>query len=126
MSLVVCLGVCCFTRPPSTQILRRFYRFARPPGLWHAIKHVCFSDDAIRDIDAENHADLYCTGLIVAAQLALYLLAVSAVARAWTQSLVLLAVLLVSGPVIYFKWYLKLQDRPVGLRKDAAAELLAA
>lgn len=126
-SMVASLGACAFTKPPSDQILRRFFRFARPPGLWGRIKHACFQDHAIQEIDRENRADLYCTGLIAVAQLALYLLAVSAVARAWTQSLVLLVVLCLTAPVIYFKWFLKLQNRPVGLllaQDDMTAQLL--
>lgn len=127
VSMAASLSVCAFTKPPSEQILRRFFRFARPPGRWGRIKHACFPQDAIRDIDRENRADLYCTGLIAAAQLALYLLAVSAVARAWVQSAVLLGVVCLASPVIYFKWFLKLQDRPVGLllaQDDMTAQLL--
>jgi hypothetical protein len=121
MSIVVCL----LTRPEAEKVLRRFYRFARPPGAWHRVKHICFTQEVISEIDAENYADLACTGLIVVAQLALYVLAVSIVAKAWTQSLVLAAVLVVSLTLIYHKWYVKLKDRPVGLRKeDLNASLL--
>jgi hypothetical protein len=125
--MVASLAVCAFTKAPSDQILRRFFRFARPPGRWGRVKHACFQEHAIREIDRENRADLYCTGLIAAAQLALYLLCVSAVARAWTQAMVLLAVLALTSPVIYFKWFLKLQNRPVGLLReqdDMTAQLL--
>lgn len=85
---------------------------------------MCFTQDTVRDIDAENRRDLACTGLIALAQLALYVFAVSLVARAWMQSAVLLVVVGVLLPVIYAKWYVKLQDRPVGLKSDLHAELL--
>ncbi|TYZ67435.1 hypothetical protein PybrP1_012810, partial [[Pythium] brassicae (nom. inval.)] len=108
-SVVFCLA----TRPVADQVLRRFYRFARPPGAWGAVKLMCFTQDTVRDIDAENRRDLACTGLIALAQLALYVFAVSVVARAWVQSAVLLVLVGVLMPVIYAKWYVKLQNRPV-------------
>ncbi|KAG6580099.1 sodium:solute symporter [Phytophthora cinnamomi] len=121
ISIIVCL----LTRPEPDKVLRRFYRFARPPGAWHKIKHICFTQEVISEIDSENHTDQACTGLIVIAQLALYILAVSVVTKAWTQSLMLAAILVVTMPLIYFKWYVKLKDRPVGLRKeDLNASLL--
>lgn len=126
-SSVSCVAsvVCCLcTRPVSDHVLRRFYRFARPPGAWRAVKRVCFSDDTIGAIDRENRRDLACTGLIALVQLAVYLLAVSVVARAWTQSIVLLVVVAGLSPLIYTKWYAQLQDRPVGLKSDLTAELL--
>ncbi|KAL7993815.1 putative sodium/solute symporter, sodium/glucose symporter superfamily [Plasmopara halstedii] len=91
---------------------------ARPPGAWSHIKHICFTQDVIAKIDLENHTDLACTGLIIVAQLALYILAVSIVSKAWTQSLVLVATLIVTLTFIYLKWYVKLKDRPVGLTKN--------
>lgn len=125
ISGVISIVVCLLTRPDPDKVLRRFYRFARPPGAWHKIKHICFTHETISEIDSENHTDLACTGLIVIAQLALYILAVSVVAKAWTQSLVLAAILVVTMPLIYFKWYVKLKDRPVDLRKeDLNASLL--
>ncbi|ETN06877.1 hypothetical protein PPTG_12881 [Phytophthora nicotianae INRA-310] len=125
ISGVISIVVCLLTRPEPDKVLRRFYRFARPPGTWHKIKHICFTQEVISEIDSENHTDLACTGLIVVAQLALYILAVSVVSKAWTQSLVLVAILAVTLPLIYLKWYVKLKDRPVGLRKeDLNASLL--
>ncbi|KAF1335973.1 Sodium/glucose cotransporter 5, partial [Globisporangium splendens] len=125
VSFVVSIGVCLMTRPAPDGVLRRFYRFARPPGAWYGVKHMCFTQDTIEDINKENRLDLACTGLIAATQLALYLFAVSFVAKAWTQSLVLLLVMCVLAPIVYLKWYKKLQDRPVGLQKsDLNAELL--
>ncbi|RLN36957.1 hypothetical protein BBJ28_00002086 [Nothophytophthora sp. Chile5] len=125
ISGIISVVVCLLTGPAPDKVLRRFYRFARPPGAWHSIKHICFTQDVITEIDSENHTDLACTGLIAIAQLALYVLAVSVVAKAWTQSLILLAILVVTLPIIYLKWYVKLKDRPVGLRKeDLNAELL--
>lgn len=85
---------------------------------------MCFTQDTIRDIDKENRLDLVCTGIIAITQLAVYLFAVSFVAKAWVQSAVLFAVICVLSPVIYLKWYKKLQDRPVGLKNDLHAELL--
>uniref|UniRef100_K3WBU1 Uncharacterized protein n=1 Tax=Globisporangium ultimum (strain ATCC 200006 / CBS 805.95 / DAOM BR144) TaxID=431595 RepID=K3WBU1_GLOUD len=125
VSFVVSIGVCLLTRPASDSVLRQFYRFARPPGAWYGVKHMCFTQDTVEDINKENRLDLTCTGLIAATQLALYLFAVSVVAKAWTQSLVLLLVMCVLAPIVYLKWYKKLQDRPVGLQKsDLNAELL--
>ncbi|OWZ01781.1 Solute:Sodium Symporter (SSS) protein [Phytophthora megakarya] len=119
ISGVISVVVCLLTRPEPDKVLKRFYRYARPPGAWHKIKHICFTqEEVISEIDSENHTDLACTGLIVIAQLALYILAVSAVAKAWTQSLILVGVLVVTLPLIYLKWYVKLKDRPVGLRKE--------
>ncbi|CAH0473848.1 unnamed protein product [Peronospora belbahrii] len=120
VSGIISVAVCLLTRPKPDKLLRRFYRYARPPGAWHRIKHVCFTQEVISEIDAENHADLACTGLIVVAQLALYVLAVSVVAKAWIQSLVLATVLVITLPLIYSKWYVKLNDHPVGLRKDGS------
>ena len=79
----------------------------------------------IAKIDAENYADLACSGLIVIAQLALYVLMVSIVVKAWTQSLVLAVVLVATLPLIYLKWYVKLKDRSAGLcKEDLNASLL--
>lgn len=126
ISGLVSLGTCLLTRPESDKVLRQFYRFARPPGAWHSIKHICFPHDVISAINRENSTDLMCTGLIVVAQLALYVLAVSVVSQAWMQSLLLAAILIVTLPLIYFKWYVKLKDRPVGLNtEDVNASLLA-
>ncbi|KAI9910051.1 hypothetical protein PsorP6_010833 [Peronosclerospora sorghi] len=115
ISGITSVAVCLLTRPEPEKILRRFYRLARPPGAWHEIKRVCFPQATIAAIHAENYADLACTGLIVAAQLALYVLAVSVVAKAWTQCLVLVGLLVITLPLIYLKWYVKLQDRPHGV-----------
>lgn len=124
VSLVISVVVCLRTRAVSDQVLRRFYRFARPPGAWGAIKLMCFTQDTIQDINRENRRDLACTGVIALTQLALYVFTVSFVAKAWLQSAVLLGVICVLSPVIYLKWYVKLQDRPVGLKSDLHAELL--
>ncbi|RLN55250.1 hypothetical protein BBP00_00008585 [Phytophthora kernoviae] len=124
ISGVISIATCLLTRPESDKVLRRFYRFARPPGAWHKIKLTCFTQDVISEIDEENHADLAYTGLIVIAQLALYILAVSVVTKAWMQSLILLLSLVVTLPLIYLKWYVKLKDRPVGLRKEDLNESL--
>ena len=118
VSGITSVVVCLLTRPKPDKLLRRFYRYARPPGAWHRIKDICFTQEVISEIDAENYADLACTGLIVIAQLALYVLAVSVVAKAWIQSLVLTMVLVVTLPLIYLKWYVKLQDRSAGLHKE--------
>jgi hypothetical protein len=71
--------------------------------------------DEIYDINAENQRDLICTSQIGIAQIALYMLAVSFIAKAWIQSAVLVAILCITGPLIYFKWYIKLADQPTGL-----------
>ncbi|CAI5742978.1 unnamed protein product [Peronospora destructor] len=118
VSGITSVVVCLLTRPQPEKLLRRFYRYARPPGAWHKIKHICFTQDVISEIDAENYADLACTGLIVIAQLALYVLAVSVVTKAWTQSLVLTVVLVVTLPLIYVKWYAKLNDGRVDFYKE--------
>jgi len=107
-SAVACLAGCLLTRPVSDTVLRRFYRAARPPGLWRDTKLVCFSSDTLRNIDRENRSDLFSTVLIATAQLSLYLLAVSVVAKAWTQVCVLATVLALVTPLVYFKWYLNL------------------
>lgn len=99
-------------------MLRRFYRAARPPGLWSRTKLLCFTNDATLDIDRENRADLLNTVLIATAQLSLYLLTVSVVAKAWTQTAALAGVLCLVSPVIYFKWYLNLQDHPSSPQRD--------
>ncbi|KAJ0408769.1 hypothetical protein ATCC90586_005520 [Pythium insidiosum] len=125
ISCIVSLVVTLTTRGSPSQVVRRFYRFARPPGAWGQIKDVCFTRSEISDIDRENRADLACTVLIAVAQVALYVLSVSVVAKAWVQVGVLSAVLVCVSPWIYFKWYLHLQDRPVGLRaSDLRAQLL--
>uniref|UniRef100_A0AAV1TIK3 Uncharacterized protein n=1 Tax=Peronospora matthiolae TaxID=2874970 RepID=A0AAV1TIK3_9STRA len=125
ISGVISVAACLLTRPESDKVLRRFYRFARPPGAWSDIKRICFTKEMIATIDAENYADLACSGLIVIAQLALYVLMVSIVVKAWTQSLVLVVVLVVTLPLIYLKWYVKLKDRSTGLcKEDLNASLL--
>lgn len=124
VSCFVSISVCLSTPPVPDQVLRRFYRFARPPGAWYAIKTTCFTQDVINEINEENYADLACTGIIAMAQAALYVFAVSLVAKAWTQTAVLFSVLCILSPLIYFKWYAKLKDRPVGLSKDLHQELL--
>lgn len=109
---------CLVTKRTPKKILRRFYRFARPPGAWNDIKHVCFTSDDLAMIDMENATDLTCTGLILVAQLALYVFAVSIVSRAWLQSLILGAILSITLPLIYYKWYVKLKEYPVGFKKE--------
>jgi len=87
---------------------------------------MCFSSIELHDINHENRVDLACTALIAMAQVTLYVLAVSIVAKAWLQVLVLSLVLLAISPMIYFKWFLKLAERPVGLRSDLHVDLLRA
>jgi hypothetical protein len=124
ISLGVSVAVCLSTKPVPSQVSRRFYRFARPPGAWFQTKQMCFTSGEAEDIDHENRLDLACTGLIAIVQLSLYVLSVSVVAKAWWQVLVLALIVCAVSPLVYFKWYVKLADRPVGLRSDLHTDLL--
>jgi Na+/proline symporter len=123
---LISISICLLTPPVSNQIQRRFYRFARPPGMWKEIKTMCFSSKEIQDINHENRTDLACTFLIGITQLAAYLFAVSFVSKAWIQAGILVVILATTSPIIYFKWYLKLADQPTGglVKNDLHEDLL--
>ncbi|OQR89135.1 sodium:solute symporter [Achlya hypogyna] len=98
------------TSPTNGRTLRVFYKRVRPPGLWTPLAETCLATEERCETARENRRDLACTGLILVAQLAMYVLAVSVVVQAWTQALVLALVLVVLAPVIYVQWYLKLNN----------------
>lgn len=85
---------------------------------------MCFTHNTIQAITKENRADLVSTVLIAMAQLSLYLLVVSVVVKAWTQALVLLAMLGITSPAIYLNWFRKLRSLPEDASSAAAAKLL--
>ncbi|KDO32119.1 hypothetical protein SPRG_03337 [Saprolegnia parasitica CBS 223.65] len=108
ISGVVALIACLATPPTNARTLRIFYKNVRPPGLWTKLAETCLEEDERQRTTKENRLDLACTGLILFAQIATYVLAVSVVVKAWAQCLVLLGCLSLVAPLIYTQWFLKL------------------
>ncbi|KAF0716250.1 Aste57867_2938 [Aphanomyces stellatus] len=108
-------GVCSIlsalaTTPTTPKTLNTFYKHARPPGFWREVSYTCFQQTELTAIAWENYKDLGCSGLLLVVQIAAYVLAVSVVLKVWTQSAILVGILALLVPPIYYQWYLPLDD----------------
>ena len=110
-SLAGCLAGTFLTEPEDMEVLKAFYRSARPWGFWAPVAKQVAQDDPSIVPNRDFRRDMMNIGLGMIWQVALVVLPMFIVIHEFERAAITLAVIVVTSTVLKFSWYDHLSER---------------
>jgi solute:Na+ symporter, SSS family len=111
VSLVGCFAGTFLTKPDDMEVLKAFYRSARPWGFWAPVAKQVSDDDPTFMPNKNFRRDMWNVGVGMVWQIALVALPMFIVIHEFAKAALTLAVILTASAVLKFSWYNHLAAR---------------
>ena len=113
LSLAACLAGTFFTQPEDIDVLKDFYRNARPWGFWGPVAERVLAEDPSFVRNRDFLRDMFNVAVGIVWQISLVSLPLYIVIREFQRAAIALAVVLATSIILKFSWYDHLDVREV-------------